>query len=79
MIVTARAIYKGGRLIFYNSDEVPEDGAEVVVNFEKHPPKYKYSLQDSWAKYFTEEFDLDEELKQIRTEWEKEIDELFDE
>jgi hypothetical protein len=79
LIVSARAIYKDGRLIFYNSDEVPEDGTEVIINFVKPSPKPAYSLQDSWAKYFPEDFDIDEDLKEIRREWEKEIEELFDE
>ena len=79
LIVSARAIYKDGRFIFHNSDEVPEDGTEVVINFIKQQEKPAYSLQDSWAKYFPEDFDIDEDLRQIRTEWEKEIDELFDE
>jgi len=79
LIVSAKAIYKDGRLIFYNSDEVPEDGAKVVVNFEKPQKKSIQPLRGSWAKYFPEDFDIDKELKEIRTEWEKEIDELFDE
>lgn len=79
MIVSARAIYKDGRFIFHNSDEVPEDGTEVVVNFIKTQEKPAYSLRGSWAKYFPKDFDIDEDLRQIRTEWEKEIDELFDE
>ena len=76
LIVTARAIYKDGRLIFYNSEEIPEDGTEVIVNFERRPKTPVSSLQGSWAKYFPEEFDLDEELKQIRREWEKEMEEM---
>jgi hypothetical protein len=76
LIVTARAIYKGGRLIFYNSEETPEDGTEVIVNFVRPPKMSAFSLQDSWAKYFPEEFDLDEELKQIRKEWEEEMEEM---
>jgi len=79
LIVSARAIYKDGKLIFFDQDEVPKDGTQVVVNFVKQQKKPAYSLQDSWAKYFPEDFDIDEDLKQIRTEWEKEIDELFDE
>ena len=79
LIVSARAIYKDGRFIFHNSDEVPENGTEVVINFVKQQEKPAYSLQDSWAKYFPEDFDIVEELRKIRTEWEKEIDELFDE
>jgi len=76
LIVTARAIYKGGRLIFQDSEETPEDGTEVIVNFVKHPKVTAFSLQDSWAKYFPKEFDLDAELKQIRREWEKEMEEM---
>ena len=79
LIVSARAIYKDGQFVFHNSDEVPENGTEVVINFVKQHKKPAYSLQDSWAKYFPEDFDIDEELRKIRTEWEKEIDELFDE
>lgn len=35
LIVTARAIYRDGRLIFYDSEETPEDGTEVIVQFER--------------------------------------------
>jgi hypothetical protein len=76
LIVTARAIYKGGRLIFYNSEETPEDGAEVVVIFERRQKTPAFSLRGSWAKYFPKDFDLDEELKQIRKEWEEEMEEM---
>ena len=79
LIVSAKAIYKDGRFIFHNSDEVPENGTEVVINFVKPQKKIAESLRGSWAKYFPEEFDIDEDLKEIRREWEKEIDELFDE
>jgi hypothetical protein len=33
MIMAARAIYKKGRLIFFDKTEIPKDGAEVVVTF----------------------------------------------
>ena len=63
MIVTAKAIYKEGRLIFYNSEEIPKDCTEVIVNFET-PSRTSISLlRDSWAKYFPKEIDLDEQLK----------------
>ncbi len=35
LIVTARAIYKDGRLVFYDSEEIPEDGTEVILHFER--------------------------------------------
>jgi len=35
MIVTVKAVYKSGRLIFYDSEEIPEDGTEVILSFEK--------------------------------------------
>jgi hypothetical protein len=76
LIVTARAIYKGGRLIFYNSEETPEDGTEVIVSFEKHPKIPASSLRGSWAKYFPKDFDLDAELRKIRKEWEQEMEEI---
>jgi hypothetical protein len=79
LIVSARAIYKDGQINFYNSDEVPEDGTEVIINFVKPQKKVTKSLRGSWAKYFPEDFDIDEDLKEMRREWEKEIDELFDE
>jgi hypothetical protein len=76
LIVTARAIYKDGRLIFYNSGEIPEDGAEVIVNFERRPKMPVSSLRGSWAKYFPKDFDLDAELRKIRKEWEQEMEEI---
>lgn len=76
MIVTAKARYKGGRLIFYDTPEIPEDGTEVIVNFEKHPPKSVSSLRGSWTKYFPSALDIDEQLHRFRKEWEQEIEEL---
>jgi hypothetical protein len=76
VIVTAKAIYKDGRLIFYDSEGIPEDGTEVIVNFERGPTISMFSLRDSWAKYFPQEIDLDEQLKQIRKEWEQEMEEI---
>jgi hypothetical protein len=75
VIVTAKAIYKEGRLIFYDSEEIPEDGTEVIVNFERRPKTSAVSLRDSWVDYFPMEIDLDEQLKQIRKEWEQEMKE----
>jgi len=75
VIVVARAIYKEGRFIFYDSEEIPEDGTEVIVNFERRPKTSIFSLRDSWAKYFPKEIDLDAQLKHIRKEWEQEMEE----
>ena len=47
---------------------------KVVISFEKHPKAPSFPLRGSWAKYFPKDFDLDEELKQIRREWEKEME-----
>lgn len=76
MIVTAKAIYKARRLIFYDSEEIPEDGTEVIVNFEKRPKTSAFSLRNTWAKYFPKEIDLDGQLKDIRKEWEQELEEI---
>jgi hypothetical protein len=76
MIVTAKAIYKEGRLIFYDSEEIPEDDAEVIVNFERRLKTPVFSLRDSWANYFPKEIDLDKQLKDIRKEWEQEMEEI---
>jgi len=35
--MTARAIYKKGRLIFFDKTEIPKDGAEVIVTFTNEP------------------------------------------
>ena len=74
VIVTAKAIYQEGRLIFRDAEVIPEDGTEVIVNFERQPPKSLISLRDSWAKYFPPEIDLDGQLQQIRQEWEAEME-----
>jgi len=76
MIVTAKAIYKNGRLFFYNSEYMPENGAEVIVNFETQPQEVVFSLRNSWSKYFPKDIDLDEQLRQIRNEWKKEMEEI---
>ena len=42
-----------------------------------HPKKEIKSLRGSWKGKFPEDFDLDAELKEIRSEWEKEIEEIM--
>jgi len=76
MKVTTKAIYKSGRLIFHDSDNIPEDGAEVTVSFEKKVGISNSSLRGSWAKYFPERLDLDRQLRLLRKEWEIELVEL---
>jgi hypothetical protein len=70
--VTARAIYKSGRLIFHNSEDIPDDGAEVTVSFDKKAETSNPSLRGSWAKCFPERVDLDRQLRLLRKEWETE-------
>jgi UDP-N-acetyl-D-mannosaminuronate dehydrogenase len=74
MIVTVKATYRNGQLIFHDSTQIPADGAEVIVNFENPEKTAAYSLRDSWAKYFPEDIDLNKELKEIRREWEPEME-----
>lgn len=76
MKVTTKAIYKSGRLIFHDSDNIPKDGAEVTVSFEKKVEISNPSLRGNWAKYFPERVDLDRQLKLLRKEWETELVEL---
>jgi hypothetical protein len=76
VIATAKAIYKDGRLIFYDSEDIPENGAQVIVNFEKQPGTSAASLRGSWARYFPKEIELDKELKRLRKEWEQEMEEI---
>ena len=77
MSTTARAIYKEGHLLFYDSEMIPEDGTEVIVSFEKQSKGSVFSLRNSWAKYFPKEIDLDEQLKQIRKGWEQEMEKIW--
>ena len=76
MKVTAKAIYREGRLIFYDSEDIPEDGVEVTVSFEKKSESSTPLLRGSWAKYFPERIDLDRQLRLLRREWETELEEL---
>ena len=66
MIVTVKAIYNDGRLIFHNEEDIPEDGTEVTVNFEKRSKTPAVSLRGSWSKYFPAGVDIDEELQHLR-------------
>ena len=75
-IVTARAIHKGGRLIFHDPEDIPEDGTEVIASFERHAKTPIHSLRESWAKYFPKDFDLDAEMERMRKEWEQEMEEI---
>ena len=76
MIVTVKAIYDDGRLIFHNEEDIPENGTEVTVNFEKQSKTPAVSLRGSWAKYFPADIDIDEELQNLRKEWQQEMEEL---
>ncbi len=67
LIVTVKAIYNDGRLIFHDEKDIPEDGTEVTVNFEKRSKTPAVSLRGSWAKYFPAGFDIDEELQHLRS------------
>ena len=67
MIVTVKAIYNDGRLIFHNKEDIPEDGTEVTLNFEKRSKTPAVSLRGSWSKYFPAGVDIDEELQNLRT------------
>ena len=67
MIVTVKAIYNDGRLIFQNKEDIPEDGTEVTVNFEKRSKTPAVSLRGSWSKYFPAAIDIDEELRRLRS------------
>ena len=74
--VTDKAIYKSGRLIFHDSEDIPEDGAEVTVSFEKKAETSNPSLRGNWAKYFPEKVELGRQLRLLRKEWETELGEL---
>lgn len=76
MIVTVKAIYDDGRLIFHNKEDIPENGTEVTVNFEKRSKTPAVSLWGSWAKHFPADIDIDEELQNLRKEWQQEMEEL---
>lgn len=72
LIVTAKAIYKDGHLIFHNKEDIPEDGTEVTVNFEKWSKTSAILLRGSWSKYFPAAIDIDEELQHLREGWQQE-------
>ena len=76
MIVTVKAIYNDGCLIFHNEEDIPEDGTEVTVNFEKKSKTPAVSLRGSWAKYFPAGVDINKELQNLRKEWQQEMEEL---
>ena len=76
MIVTVKAIYNDGRLIFHNKEDIPEDGTEVTVNFEKRSKTSPISLRGSWFKYFPAAIDIDEELQHLREESQRKMEDL---
>ena len=67
MIVTVKAIYSDGRLIFHDKEDIPEDGTEVTINFEKRLKTPAVSLRGSWSKYFPAGVDIDEKLQNLRS------------
>lgn len=76
MIVTVKAIYNDGRLIFNKKEDIPEDGTEVTVNFEKKSKTSAISLRGSWSKYFPAAIDIDEELQHLREESQRKMEDL---
>ena len=76
MIVTVKAIYNDGRLIFHNKEDIPEDGTEVTVNFEKRSKTSAISLRGSWSKYFPAAIDINEELQHLREESQRKMEDL---
>ena len=72
-MVTVKAIYRDGRIIFHNPKDAPEDGTEVTISYLKRSKASVPSLRGSWVRYLPKDFDLDEELSKIRKEWEEDI------
>lgn len=61
MTLKIKAIYKSGHLIFYDSKDIPEDGTEVVLSFDKastilrNKTKKRGSLRGIWRDSIVDE------------------------
>jgi len=76
MLKIGKATYKNKMLILREEKERPEEGSDVIVIFESHEERKrkKYqSLYGSWKDKFPEDFDLDREIENIRTNWKRRL------
>lgn len=75
MVRKIKARYEGGKLIVPEGTETPPEGSEVTVIFRAEDGSYEGAdeLRGSWAGKFPEGFDIDKELREIRSGWKKKL------
>lgn len=76
MLKIAKATYKNKRLVLKEEKVIPEEGSDVIVIFETEGEKKgrkHLSLYGSWKDKFPEDFDLDKEIQDIRSRWERRL------
>ena len=75
MVKKARARYEGGKLVMLDGAQAPPEGSEVVVTYRSEDMASQGSIElyGSWAGKFPEGFDIDKELREIRSSWEKNL------
>ena len=70
MLKEIRARYEKGKLVLADGAEPPPDGAELVVVYqtgEEAPGAGE--LYGAWAGKFPEGFDIEKELREVRSGW----------
>ena len=74
MVKKLRARFEGGKLVIPQGSEAPPDGSEVIVIFHaKGQAQQGGELCGSWAGKFPEGFDIEKELREIRSGWKKKL------
>lgn len=75
MLKEARARYEKGRLVMADGSETPPDGAEVIVIYQapSSAPADLDELYGSWAGKFGPGFDIEKELRAIRSGWKRRL------
>ncbi len=78
MVKKIKARYEGGKLIIPDGSEAPPDGSEVIVVFrtDGQAGEGDDELYGRWADKFPEGFDVEKELREIRSGWKKKLDDV---
>ena len=78
MVKKIKARYEGGKLVIPDGTELPPEGSEVIVIFrtEDRASKADDELYGRWADKFPKDFDVEKELREIRSGWKKKLGDI---
>lgn len=77
MLKEIRARYEKGRLVVADGAKLPPDGAEVIVVYRTGGEAAATDeLYGAWAGKFPEGFDIEKELRDIRSGWQERLGDI---